>query len=561
MTLAVAILAHQNLNRVAKLARVLSKSGVHVAIHVDADISPTRFNAFKTSLSGNNILWVKRIHCEWGQFALVQATLNLSTGILEHWPDAKHVLLLSGDSLPIRPISELQTFLSHHPNTDFIESVLVSEDRWITSGLGMERFTLRFPFSWKTQRWKFDLWVSIQRALKLQKRIPEGMKLRTGSQWWCLSRATLTAILNDPDKVRNDAFFKKCWIPDESYFHTLSHKYSRNLVSRSLVFSKFDHQGKPVTFYDDHADMLCGLDAFFVRKVWHGANKLYSELTNTLPFPSTEHTVSETMHERIERTTARRKQGRAGLYMHGRATNSWHEKQMATACNYYIFSGVRAIIPDFDSWLEDRINICVHGQLFATDGAQFANDAPYGPGNLSKQASIRDLTPETFLCKLVWNLRNEKLCFHYEPSDIAAIRPFLLRDPNANIFYIRHGWVLDLMRRNISNVEYLQREATFLSLQEQAMISLFTDMDTAASVVTWTVGEAIASPTQMLATILEQVDVDVRNIPIVMPTITDASELAAFGQKLKNIGVKLNMSALESTPTNQSILPAIQVVK
>ena len=280
MTLGIAILAHKDLNRTGAVARFLAEAGIYVAIHVDASVLAPQYTALQASLSDcKNIHWVDRIMCKWGEFSLVNATLALSTEILEAWPDVEHVLLISGDSLPVRHPNELVEFLHQNPGTDFIESSLVSANNWVANGLGIERFTLHFPFSWKTQRWLFDAWVRIQRNLRIKRKAPADLNLHIGSQWWCLCRQTLQAILLDPNKPAYDTYFQTCWIPDESYFHTLSRKHSARIESKSLVFSQFDYQGKPAAFYDDHGDALSALDEFFARKIWPGADGLYQRFT------------------------------------------------------------------------------------------------------------------------------------------------------------------------------------------------------------------------------------------------------------------------------------------
>jgi hypothetical protein len=108
----------------------------------------------------------------------------------------------------------------------------------------MERFTLRFPFSWRTQRWLFDRYVRLQRLVGFQRSIPNGIVPHLGSQWWCLTRQTLSAILQGPDRALYDRYFRRVWIPDESYFQTLVRQVSGNVESRSLTLSKFDFQGK-----------------------------------------------------------------------------------------------------------------------------------------------------------------------------------------------------------------------------------------------------------------------------------------------------------------------------
>ena len=107
---------------------------------------------------------------------------------------------------------------------------------------------MRFPFSWKRHRFFFDKAVHVQRFVGLKRRIPPRVVPHMGSQWWCLTRSTLSAILNDPMRQTYDRYFKRVWIPDESYFQTLARIHSERIESRSLTLSKFDFQGKPHIF-------------------------------------------------------------------------------------------------------------------------------------------------------------------------------------------------------------------------------------------------------------------------------------------------------------------------
>ena len=353
VTLSIALLAHKDLNRVAELARFLSNSGLGVCIHIDLSVPAESFDTFKISLAKQpNIIWAERVECEWGQFSLVQATLNMSEKILKTWPETGHVLLLSGDTLPTRTISELTKFLKQNPDTDFIESVSADDNNWIAGGLGAERFTLRFPFSWKRQRWLFDKWVDVQRKLGLKTQPPAGLRPHIGSQWWCLTRGTISSILNDPDRARSDAYFTKCWIPDESYFQTLARKHARKIVSRSFLFSRFDHQGKPTTFYDDHIDDLGVIDAYFVRKVWPGATALYQRYLGENHVIASDDALHTQTLQHIEMTASRRKVGRSGLHMHGCAPSNWHKNHALTAAPYYVFSNFSALFPEFNAWIE-----------------------------------------------------------------------------------------------------------------------------------------------------------------------------------------------------------------
>ena len=80
-------------------------------------------------------------------------------------------------------------YLAERPRTDFIESVTTEDVGWTIGGLDIERFTLRFPFSWRKQRRMFDGYVKLQRRVRLSAAaFRRALVPHLGSQWWCLTR-------------------------------------------------------------------------------------------------------------------------------------------------------------------------------------------------------------------------------------------------------------------------------------------------------------------------------------------------------------------------------------
>jgi hypothetical protein len=75
-------------------------------------------------------------------------------------------------------------------------------------------------------------------------------------------------------------FFRTTWIPDETFFQTLV----RHLVpeseihNRTLTFLMFSDYGMPVTFYNDHYDLLLSQDFLFARKISPEALELKERL-------------------------------------------------------------------------------------------------------------------------------------------------------------------------------------------------------------------------------------------------------------------------------------------
>ncbi len=102
-----------------------------------------------------------------------------------------------------------------------------------------------------------------------------------GSQWWCLRRSTIEAVLAfcdaRPDVMR---FFRTTWIPDETFFQTIVRHVvaDREIKTRTLTFLMFTDYGMPVTFYNDHYDLLLSQDFIFARKISPEAEDLKARL-------------------------------------------------------------------------------------------------------------------------------------------------------------------------------------------------------------------------------------------------------------------------------------------
>ncbi len=121
----------------------------------------------------------------------------------------------------------------------------------------------------------------MQKQFNLARAIPKDIRVRIGSQWWCLRRKTIEAIVafgkERPDVMR---FFKTTWIPDETYFQTLvGHLIAdKEIEKRTLTFLVFSDYGMPATFYNDHYEFLVAQDFMFARKISGEAIKLRQRL-------------------------------------------------------------------------------------------------------------------------------------------------------------------------------------------------------------------------------------------------------------------------------------------
>ena len=537
MTVGFIMLCHEALDRAAQVASHWADRGCPLVIHVDKRVSAARFERFRTALARHdNIVFSSRVACEWGTWSLVSATLRAAEVMLDRFPEAKHVFMVSGTCLPLRSVADLKTYLADRPDTSFIESVTTADVSWTKGGLDSERFTLRFPFSWKRQRRLFDAYVRLQRRMGVKRRLPYGIRPHMGSQWWCLTRRALKAILEDPRRGEFERYFRRVWIPDESYFQTLVRLHPGRVESRSLTLSKFDFQGKPHIFYDDHLQLLRRSDCFVARKIWPQANRLYDIFLTDRPASAT---LSEPNPGKIDRiftkATERRIRGRAGLYMASRFPLKDYESGR-TCARYTVFEGFGDLFHDFPGWLQRATGVRAHGHLFAPERVEFTDDQRSYAGALSDSASLRDYNPRAFLTNLIWNTRGDRQAFLFGPRDNQRIAEFIAYDSNAEILIITGCWAVPLFKSDAPFSE-VRREAARLQKIEAAHVDLLRDPHVKARVRVWSMADFVESPLEPLQSIAEETGVwQARNLTEA-PRMIDLTGFGQFLQNLKNEGM------------------------
>ncbi|MCP5036588.1 MAG: beta-1,6-N-acetylglucosaminyltransferase [Rhodobacteraceae bacterium] len=537
MSVGFIMLVHEALDRAEQVARHWATRDCPVVIHVDKRVARADYTGFVESLADlENVKFSARHRCEWGSWSLVAASQTATKMMLREFEDVRHVYLSSGSCLPLRPVEELVAYLAERPMTNFIESVTTEDVPWTVGGLDAERFTMRFPFSWKRHRRLFDFYVRLQRRFGFKRRIPTGVVPHMGSQWWCLTRQTLTAIFDDPDRAEYERYFKKVWIPDESFYQTMVRLYSASIESRSLTLSKFDFQGKPHIFYDDHMQLLRRSDCFIARKIWPNADKLYkgflSDAANIM-------TGAEPNPGKIDRifskAVERRTKGRPGLYMQSRFPNDGWENGKTSAL-YSVFEGFSELFEDFEPWLSRVVGARVHGHLYGPDMAEFSARQDIFTGAMSDEAAIRDYNPRAFLTNLIWNTRGERQCFQFGPRDNQDISWHLAADPNAQISAISGAWAVSLFRSN-KNFPDIRKEAARLQKIESNHLNILRSGQAKARVRIWTMADFVEAPMEPLQTIIDEIGARSAHKLTEAPRMVPLDGFGQFLQNLKNQGM------------------------
>ncbi|MFV0490412.1 MAG: DUF5928 domain-containing protein [Pseudorhodobacter sp.] len=276
------LLCHKDPEGIIAQADRLTAAGDYVAIHFDARAGQAAFDLIRDRIGGNpGVVFAKRrIKCGWGGWSLVAATLHAVRAAVEAFPRATHFYMLSGDCMPIKSAEYAHDLLDRE-EVDFIESFDFFKSGWIKTGIQEERLIYRHWFNERSQKQLFYAMLGIQKHLGLTRRIPSDLQIQIGSQWWCLRRRTMEAVLNFCDNRRDVMrFFRTTWIPDETFFQTLvRHLVPEHEIStRTLTFLMFTDYGLPVTFYNDHYDLLLSQDYLFARKISPEARELKQRL-------------------------------------------------------------------------------------------------------------------------------------------------------------------------------------------------------------------------------------------------------------------------------------------
>jgi len=364
------LLCHKNPAVIIQQAEQLTAAGDYLAIHFDASASAQDYRAIEAALGDNpNVAFAKRrVKCGWGEWSLVQATLHAVEAAVSTFPRATHFYMISGDCMPIKSAGFAHRMLDDN-DVDYIESHDFFDSNWIKTGFREERLIYRHFFNERTQKRRFYTALELQKRFRMIRKIPQDLQIMIGSQWWCLRRQTVEAVLefayNRRDVMR---FFRTTWIPDETFFQTLVRHLvpTREIENRTLTFLMFTDYGMPVTFYNDHYDLLLGQGALFARKISAEAGDLRTRLGALYASDRLDFVISDEGRNLFQFLTGRGRIGRrfAPRFWENETTLGRSRELMLIACKkWHVAKRLVAAI-------RDHTNIPAIAYLFNEDDTE-----------------------------------------------------------------------------------------------------------------------------------------------------------------------------------------------
>ena len=308
------LLCHKDPDAIIRQANRLTATGDFMAIHFDARANPAHYDKIREALRGNPSVTFsqKRIKCGWGAWSLVQATLHAVEAAVQAFPRATHFYMLSGDCMAIKTSDYVHEFLDS-VDANYIESFDFFASDWIKTGMKEDRLIYRHVFNERKNKALFEWSHNLQKKLRLHRAVPSDIQVQIGSQWWCLRRRTVEAILQFVRERRDVVrFFRTTWIPDETFFQTLVRHLipGDEIQCRTLTFLMFTDYGMPVNFYNDHYDLLLSQDFLFARKISPDAKDLKRRLGRLYAAEGVEFQISNEGRSLFQFLTQRGRNGR-----------------------------------------------------------------------------------------------------------------------------------------------------------------------------------------------------------------------------------------------------------
>jgi len=445
MKLAFIILAHDDTENLFRLVERLLSEDDLVVVHWDKknpfDILAAAHDRF-TAKTRSRLRFARPVAVEWGRWSMVEATLSCLVELEQSVEVFDYVVLLSGADYPIKPVSTLKAFLAQSAGLEFIECVDPEISSWVVDGLVQERYHYYHWINWRDHPKLFSFVVSFQKKLGIKRKLPDQLKAHLGSQWWALTWPTLQMILQTGRGRKIRAFFARTWVPDELFFPTLVAALvpRERIVSRSLTFYHFSHQGRPLVFYNDHFDFLVKQGAFFARKLSPQATALRDRLDDFIDNVAVTVKPFKVLSKQLadyEHFIAVQWRGLPGRRIIGRQLDAWYGDLEWNKQAYFVilcYPGAR--LEPLRQVLNSLPDICCYGEVFrggSIDYGLAGRELPLYPEN---KPALRDMKRPNFLCDLLHANHGHLVGFILRLPCGNEMEKMVIYDPQATLVFI-----------------------------------------------------------------------------------------------------------------------------
>jgi len=274
--LAYIILAHANPEQTFRLIRKLNYQGASFALHISKNCEAQFFEKLHAYLKGwENCYFAKRVKVNWGDFSIVQASINAIDCIVENQIDYDYVILLSGQDYPIESNEAICHVLRQFQGKQLLEYEPVSNEYkdWIEKyHFRAGRYNLIYPYqtSDSTIRKLSNLFFST--FLPKKRTLPHGYKPYKGAFWWILTKDCIEYLhrfIHSGMGIKVGSSFRYTKHPAEFFYQTIlkNSTYNETINNNAMRFILWNNDsGHPKVLTENDYNAIVASNCLFARK-------------------------------------------------------------------------------------------------------------------------------------------------------------------------------------------------------------------------------------------------------------------------------------------------------
>lgn len=268
LTLTYLLTVHKNPTQLKRLIDKLNTENCKFYIHVDLK---SDLEDFLKVIKNDNVFFIKeRVDCIWGDYSLIQATLNLMINALKEKNSS--YIFLSGQDYPLHNNTYIHDFFKANNQTDFID--ILSSIDFCTEKEYNKRF-VQYKYNYSSRRgdyktlnpglslrnYKYLIKGKLSLAnfkdiIKRKEKIAP-FEMYSGSNWWALTRDTTQQIISfyESNKSKLEDYFLTTFCSDEIFIQTIIKQLivegAKLDIKPSITYVNWkrkDYKNLPVTF-------------------------------------------------------------------------------------------------------------------------------------------------------------------------------------------------------------------------------------------------------------------------------------------------------------------------
>jgi hypothetical protein len=255
MKIAYLILAHNNPRLLSRLVGELSSERASFFVHIDSKADIASFEALRAQPRVH--FCERRVSGAWGDFSLVQATLDMMALAMRHDSGFTRVVLLSGSTLPVQPTGYIEDFFARQPDANFMEAFPMPNDDYGKSLGRLEHYWLRRARPLLRLKWSLQNLINKYAPLRDYRVALGELQPMAGSQWWAVTGRACHYMLDYAAEHRR--FVRFCHhvdCSDEFFFQTiLGNSHLAGTLAPSITYTNWrPNQMSPDTLKEFHLE-------------------------------------------------------------------------------------------------------------------------------------------------------------------------------------------------------------------------------------------------------------------------------------------------------------------